>query len=213
MPGYLREIKTTAVSALQQAFVIAYPETDPAGGDQPVYVSIEYPVNPAMIPAVWVEYEAADLRTVGIAYTEQDETGATMTRWRFSGHVSFTIAAMSSNERDLIYDELVAMTAFASQSLAPSIFREVVEASPLIATTWSYDVVESRGEAAAPGTPWGTDEVIYERGLALQVVGEFVTEPQAGQMVSLSDIQVTATIEGYPDAASIINVTQNAPGS
>jgi hypothetical protein len=211
MPGYLREIKTTAVAALQQAFIIAYPETDPNGGNQPVYVSIEYPVNPAAIPAVWVEYEASDLRTVGVAYTEPDTTGSPMARWRFQGHLSFTIAAMSSNERDLIYDELVAMIAFASQSQGPSTFRQVVEASTLVATTWSYDIVEARGEAAAPGTPWGTDEVIYERGIAIQVVGEFVSEPQTMQLVNLSDIQVVATLEGYPDVSSRIDVTHNAP--
>jgi hypothetical protein len=211
MPGYLREIKTTAVNALQQAFLIAYPESDPAGGDQPVYVSIEYPVNPAAIPAVWVEFEVSQLSTTGIANTETDASGATVTRWKFSGNVSFTIAAMSSNERDLIYDELVAMIAFASQSSAPSTFRSVVEASPLLATTWSFDTIEARGEAAAPGTPWGTDEVIYERGLAVQVVGEFVTDPQTTDLVNLTDIQVVATMEGYPNVTSTIDVTHNSP--
>ena len=207
--GYLRTIKTTAQNALQQAFLIFYPETDPDGGDQPVYISLEYPVDQAHIPAIWVEFEPTDLRTAGIAYTETDADNNIFTRWRFAGSASFTVAAMSSNERDMIYDQLVALVAFASQSDVASVFRQTVQNANLIATTWSFDTIESRGEAAAPGTPWGTDEVMYERGIALQVLGEFVTDPYTRQLVNLSEIQIVMTPEGFPDGQSIINITQN----
>jgi predicted secreted protein len=210
--GYLRTIKTTATEALQAAFQVAYPETDPAGGDKPVYISQEYPVEKAHIPAIWVEFEPADLRTAGIAYTETDAQGNLYTRWRFSGMASFTIAAMSSNERDMIYDQMVALVAFASQTEGPSIWRQTIEASDLIATTWSYDTIDSRGEAAAPGTPWGTDEVMYERGIALQVLGEFVTNPITLNLVPLSEIAITMTDTGAEDTTSMIKVTRNAPG-
>lgn len=207
--GYLRTIKTTARDALKQAFLIAYPETDPAGGNQPVHISLEYPVEKAVIPAIWVEFEPTDLRTAGIAYTETDTQGNIFTRWRFAGMASFTVAAMSSNERDMIYDEMVALVAFAAQSEVASEFRQVIEAASLVATTWSYDTIESRGEAAAPGTPWGTDEVMYERGIALQVLGEFVTDPYTLQLVNLSEIRITATMEGLPDPGTLIDVTSN----
>lgn len=210
--GYLRTIKTTATEALQAAFQVAYPETDTAGGDKPVYISQEYPVEKAHIPAIWVEFEPTDLRTVGIAYTETDTEGNLYTRWRFAGMATFTVAAMSSNERDMIYDQMVALVAFASQTEAPSTWRQTIESSDLIATTWSYDTVDSRGEAAAPGTPWGTDEVMYERGIALQVLGEFVTNPITLQLVNLSEISITMNAEGLEDVSSLINITKNAPG-
>lgn len=207
MSGYLREIKTTAVEAIKTAFVITYPETDPQGGRQPVYCSLDYPVNPAAYPAVWVNYEAAELRIAGIAYTEIDQSGNLLTRWRFTGHVSFTIAALNvSNECDEIYDQVVSMIAFAAQSAAPSPFRQYVENSDIIATNWSYDTIEPRGEQAAPGTPWGSDDVIYERGLAIQVLGEFVTDPVTLQMISLREIQVVATPEGFPTSQTLITV-------
>jgi hypothetical protein len=210
--GYLRTVKTTATEALQAAFLVAYPETDPGGGDKPVYISQEYPAEQAHIPAVWVEFEPTDLRTCGIAYTETDTEGNLFTRWRFSGMASFTVAAMSSNERDMIYDQMVALVAFASQTEAPSAWRQVIEASDLIATTWSYDTIENRGAAAAPGTPWGTDEVMYERGIALQVLGEFVTNPITLQLVSLAEIDIVMTSEQVEDTSSLITVTRNAPG-
>jgi hypothetical protein len=210
MAGYLRTIKTTAVQAIEQSFLAQYPAPDAEGGSaaavQP-HVSIEYPVDQVNYPAIWVDYEGAELRTVGIAYTQMDDQGNAYARWRFAGHVTFTIVALTSNERDLIYDQLISMTAFAAQSDFPSVFRQVVENAPLIASVWSFDSVEDRSSAAAPGTPWGKMEVIYERGFALQVLGEFVTHPSTQALVNLSEIQVVANMGGFPDT-SIISVTQ-----
>jgi hypothetical protein len=205
--GFLRTIKASAVEAIKASFLAAYPEPDPAGGQQELYVSIEYPVDEANYPAVWVDYEGAELRTVGIAYTETDASGNVFTRWTFAGHITFTVVAMSSNERDMLYDQLISMTAFASQPDAPSSFRQNVEANDLVACVWSFDTVEERPPAAAPGTPWGSMDVIYERGFALQVKGEFVSDPVTLQLVSLSMIQVVATPQGYPDQSSVIDVT------
>lgn len=207
MSGFLRTIKTTAVQAIQQSFEVSYPEPDSAGGDRPLFVSIEYPVEEAQYPAVWVDYEGSELRTVGIAYTEQDAEGNAYARWRFAGHITFTMVALNSNERDMIYDQLIGVTAFAAQSDFPSKFRQVVENAPLIASVWSFDSVEDRPSAAAPGTPWNTMDMVYERGFAIQVIGEFVSDPNTAQLVSLSEIQVVMTEQGFPDATTIINIT------
>ncbi len=207
MSGFLRTIKTTAVQAVQEAFRASYAAPDAAGGSQQVFVSIEYPVEEASYPAIWVDYEGSDLRTVGIAYTETDASGNVYARWRFSGYVVFTVVALSSNERDMLYDQLIGMTAFAAQSSFPSTFRQVVEAAPLVASIWSFDTVEDRPPAAAPGTPWGTMDVIYERGFAIQVIGEFVTDPATYELVKLAEIQVVATDASLPDDTSIIAVT------
>jgi hypothetical protein len=205
--GYLRVIKTTAVQAVEQSFQARYPEPDPDGGARGLFVSVEYPVEQAQYPAVWVDYEGAELRTVGIAYTEQDASGNVFARWRFAGHVTFTIVALSSNERDMVYDQLVALTAYAAQSAFPSMFRQVVEAAPLVASVWSFDSVEDRAAAAAPGTPWGTMDMIYERGFAIQVIGEFVSDPNTYELVRLSEIQVVMTPQGYPDQEALIAIT------
>lgn len=204
MTGYLRTIKTTAVQAVQQSFTSRYPAPDSGGGtsEQP-FVSIEYPVEETQYPAIWVDYEGSELRTVGIAYTEQDAQGNAYARWRFAGHVVFTIVALTSNERDMIYDQMIGMTAFAAQSDFPSTFRQVTENAPLVAGIWSFDSVEDRPSAAAPGTPWGTMEVIYERGFALQVIGEFVSDPYTQALIDLSGIQVVMNEQGFPDTTII----------
>lgn len=207
MSGYLRVIKSSAVEAVRQAFAAQYPEPDTGGGNQPVFVSVEYPIDEASYPAIWVDYEGSELRTVGIAYTEQDAQGNVYARWRFAGHVTFTMVALSSNERDMLYDQLVSVTAYAAQSDWPSKFRQVVEGSNLVACEWSFDTVEDRSPSAAPGTPWNTMDVIYERGFALQVIGEFVSDPNTYELVNLSEIRVVATEQGYPDETTVIDIT------
>ena len=207
MSGFLRTMKTTAVQAIQESFAAQYPAPDPEGGRRSVYVSVEYPIEEASYPAVWVDYEGSELRTVGVAYTETDATGNVYARWRFAGHVTFTVVALSSNERDMLYDQLIAMTAFAAQSSFTSLFRQTIENAPLLASVWSFDTVEDRPPAAAPGTPWGTMDVIYERGFALQVIGEFVSDPNTYDLVNLTEIQVTMTSELNPDDTSLIDIT------
>jgi hypothetical protein len=194
----LRVIKTGTVDALRQAFALVYPEQDAAGGTQPVSVSIDYPVAQGAYPGIWCDFEVSLLQTAGVDYTEMLADGTVLTRWRFQGYAVFTMVALNSNECDGVYDQLVALTAYAAQSQYPSVFREAVDANGLVTTTWSYDTVQGRGQSAAPGTPWGTDEIIYERGLALQVIGEFVTGPgpQAQTiLVPLREIIITGTSE------------------
>jgi hypothetical protein len=160
-----------------------------------VHCSLEYPVKETNYAGVWVTYAPAQLQTAGIDYTEHDAENNTYVRWRFSGTVSFTVAALSNNERDLFYDQLVSILAFASQSEVQSPFRTFVESSELIEVTWSYDTLDSAGHGESVGTPWGTDEVIYEDGVSIQLTGEFTVDPLTGSLqpvYNLRAIEVTA---------------------
>jgi hypothetical protein len=198
----LRVIKATTASALEACFALDYPEQDQAGGAQPPYVSLSYPVDKAKYPGVWADFEVSLLQTVGLDHTETDASGAVLTRWRFQGYAVFTVVSLNNNENDMIWDELIALTAWAAQSDYPSPFRQAIESNPLVSTTWTYDTIDPRAGGASPGTPWGTDEVIYERGMALKVVGEFTTSPLTRQIVPLSEIIVVGqpVIEGVPDS-------------
>jgi hypothetical protein len=192
-PGFLRLIKTGAVGALQASLTFIYPENDAAGGAKKPYVSMDYPRSPGNYPGVWVDFEVSLLQIAGIDHIEMLPDGSVLTRWRFQGYITFTVIALdNSNECDGLYDQVIALTAFAAQSSYPSAFRTAVEENPLVATTWIFDKIEGRGQSSAPGTPWGSDEIVYERGLALQVVGEFVTNPLTTALVDLREIIVTA---------------------
>jgi hypothetical protein len=102
---YLVVLKAALVEALRSHFNAAYTEAD----FKNTWVSIEYPREKVNYPGVWINYEDnGDIEIAGINHREfiADETGELHegTRWRFTGSVSFTCAALSSYERDRLYE-------------------------------------------------------------------------------------------------------------
>lgn len=200
---YLRTVKTALTEAIRNTFSETYdvPEL------RDIWASIEYPIEQHCYPGIWINYEdAANLSIAGISHIERVDAPGTYdherpyTRWMFQGHASFTIGALSSNERDMIYDELVRVIAFGRENEQRSVFRNYIEGNDLVAMNIDFDTIEPRGDGAAPGTPWGTEQIVYERSIALQVLGEFVSDPWGGPIVPLSKIIYTAYYEGdYPD--------------
>lgn len=195
---YLVPTKTLFIEALQNTFNEDYS----IARLQNIHVSMEYPIEKQHYPSIWVDYEdGGSLSTVGVSHIEEeldedgDPSGKRLFRWQFQGWVQFTIAALTSLERDVIYDELIRVIAMGLAKEDSSAFRRGIENNDLVALAVDFDKIEPRGAAVAPGTPWETDELIYERSIAIQVVGEFVSDPFGLELVPLSKI----VWEGYYD--------------
>jgi hypothetical protein len=182
--SYLTKLKAGLTLALRKTFDAFYPDEKLRS----LYVSIEYPIEKQQYPSIWVNFEETALHTSGVSHLEIDEDGNRILRWSYSGSVSYTIAALSSLERDLIFDELIRVIAFGRADDARNAFREYVEDNSLIAMNFNFDEVEVHGDAATPGTPWDTDEIIYERTVVMEVIGEFTTDVDTGNLVPLSKI-------------------------
>ncbi len=189
---YVAPLKTLLVEALQLTFDVSYPEAEFRG----VHIGQDYPVDPQGYPAVWVDWnDTQPLLKAGVAHveTEHPVTGteiAPFTRWRFQGYVSITTVAMTSLERDRLFDEMVRVVAFGEQDTVVGRFKSRIASNDLIGATLNTDRIEVQGSAAAPGTPWGTDELMYERSLNLELVGEFIPNPSTGVLVPLSAIKI-----------------------
>lgn len=185
------------MEATKATFDVDYPEED----FRNIRCSIEYPVEKTDYPGIWLDFNDTDkLVTAGIAHaenTDPDLDGAIQqyARWKFTGYVSFTVVALSSLERDRLYDELVRVLAFGSELEQTRNFREMIETNDFLACNIDFDEIEPQGNNAAPGTPWGTDEVIYERSLNMEIIGEFVSNPLTGNLVPLSEIILTEALE------------------
>lgn len=204
---YLRPTKTAAVQALRDTFDVFYPESD----FQNLHISIEFPMTQQDYPGIWVQFEDTEaVERAGIKHIEQiqDDQGAfhQVTRYRFGGNFSFTVAALSSNERDRIYDQLVRVLAFNDvEDSTANRFRSFIENNDLIGININYDVLNPSGDAANPGTPWETNEVIYERTLSVAMIGEFVSDPTTNELVLLSKVLVEGLdedvddLDSYPD--------------
>lgn len=186
--SYLRNLKATLVEALKHTFNGVYPDERL----QDLHVSIEYPIEPQEYPGIWVDFEETELTTAGINHFEFDEEDRRFLRWKYAGAASYTIAALSSLERDRIYDEMVKVMAFGRSSESLGAFREYIEDNPHLAINFNFDDIEVHGTAATPGTPWGTDEIIYERTVVMQAIGEFTTDVNTGDLGILSKIIIDA---------------------
>lgn len=197
---FLLQAKTLFLEAIQQAFGPDYP--DPLLKN--LWISMEYPVEPAQIPGIWVDFiPTADLQIAGISHHEDvrqtDGTFRRGTRWRFGGHISFTITTMFSRERDKIADEVIRVLAFGGEYPTLSDFRKMLETNDLIQVSMQWDTFSITGKDEAPGTPWGSDEMVYEITIGMDCQGSFVSgSVDAPTLVPLSRIVSMETLPGEP---------------
>lgn len=189
--------KATAIEAMRQTFDSDFVEPD----FRSIKISLEYPVSPQDYPSIWVDFEPlGSLSIVGIGHSEfVDADGGTneMYRWRFAGHLTFTAVAMTSLERDRLIDSLIKVFAF-SRANGLTAFRQTIEAGTLIALNADFDQVELRGFSTSSGTPWGTDEMIYEGTVAMEIAGEFVNT-STDLLLDVSGIETIEWTVGWED--------------
>lgn len=188
---YMTRVKTVAVEAMKNTFDADYPVDQ----FKNLLVSIEFPEKEQNYPSIWVSFSpAGSLQTAGIAHFEigdpadADGPDKRFTRWRFGGSLSFTGVALTSLEADLLFDEIVRVLAFGSERSETATFRSYLEDNEFIGMNANFDEIGQEGFGETPGTPWGTDEVIYERTATLTVIGEFVSNG-VGDLVTLEGIE------------------------
>lgn len=206
---YLTVLKTAVVEALRATFDSGYPNLDFRLNSE--NISIEYPVAQSNYPGIWVQYEDApdSLHIAGIGHEETSVDGSgnvtgRYTRWRFQGTVTLTCTALSSQERDRLYDEIVRVFVSAKYNDSLSEFRNLIEQNDLVAINANFDDLRPFGDNAAPGTPWGTDEAIYEKSISFDTIGEFISDVFTGSMLPLSKVEFIDYVDGttppkFPD--------------
>lgn len=202
---YLEPAITMVVEALRSTFDATYPEPDFIKPN----ISIDFPMTQQSYPCIWVQFsDNQPLQRAGIDHHEviTETNGSTyeITRFRFGGDFTFTVAALSSLEMVRLYDQLVRVLGFVGVDDQPANdFRTQIENNDLIDLLFDNDVLSPTGQDATPGTPWDTREVIYEKSLSIGVIGTFASSPTA-QLVPLSKISVAGYMEGdepsdFPD--------------
>lgn len=213
---YVSPLKTIIVEALRKTFDDHYPNEY----FQNVNVELDYPVENQGYPAIFVAYEdTAPLKRAGISYVERKDLSgnnvAPFARWRFEGTISITVVSIATAlERDELYDEVVGVVAFGRED--PNLigrFHTYIDSNDLIAAILQTDMMTPRGSSAAPGTPWGTDAMMFERTLDFQIIGEFIPDIPNHQIVNLSKIIITPIAdipdEEIPDPDIIIDGNNN----
>jgi hypothetical protein len=191
---FLVQLKTAITVALRQVFDQDYP----VGDFQGLPVSIEFPFQEQSYPGVWVTWDPVgtiskagiDNLAYGPPLTTTNDNPNLLFRYRFSGYSMYTVGALTSMQRDRLYDELVRTFLMSGD---PNVigFRTYVEDNPYIAINMDFDTVSTRGMAENQGTPWGTNDFIYEATLAIETLGEFISDEFFTSLVPLAGINTT----------------------
>jgi hypothetical protein len=176
---YTTHVNALMVKALRDTFDADFPQDD----FRNIKISTEYPALAVDYPGIWVTFEPTGaLRTAGIGHVEHlsvDGGFQEVRRWRFAGRVSLTVMALSGLERYRLFDELVKVIAFSQLGDERSTFRTIIEQHPLVQLVVNWDEIDQSGFGASQGTPWGSDEIIYEATAQIEVIGEFISDLSA----------------------------------
>jgi hypothetical protein len=194
---FLTALKTLLVTALNSTFDNSYPVAEWRG----LYSSIEYPIKRGGYPSIWVDFEPVDdirINGIGDIFTSGPDTEGNFSqylKWLYQGHATFTIVAMSSYERDRLFDQLVSVIAFGRMNPQRSVFRNTIVDNEFIAAQFDWDSMAVRGFGQNPGTPWGSDEIIYEVTISMDMEGEFNSNISSTALIPLEKITIAATPE------------------
>ena len=187
---YLLKLKTLLTDGLRQTFDANYPEED----FRNINIGMEFPVEKQDYPAIWVDYiPVGDLRKVGIGHIEYDEgptRARSFTRWEFQGHASFTVLALTSFERDRLHDEVVRVMAFGKEIPATNEYRSYIEENEFLGVNFDWDEISVRGMSNTIGTPWQTEEIIYEVEIVMECLGDFASDSLTSTLLPLKEIRV-----------------------
>lgn len=199
---FLTSVLTMLKDAMEQTFDAEYPEPD----FRNLKVSLSYPASEQDYPSIWCGFEPiGELQTAGVGHQEFSEASWSgrvrpLRRWTYQGYASYTIVALTNLERARLFDEIVKIMAFGDNASGPmGQFRRIVEDNEFIASNIDFDEIGMSGFAETVGTPWGTDEVIYEATITMEVIGEFISDPDAATLVPLSEIRVYDYSDAEPD--------------
>jgi hypothetical protein len=198
-PIFIVPLKTLLTEVTRATFDADYIEVD----FRDLWVSMEYPHEKASYPGIWVDFTpTAKLQIAGIDHREYILDAVSgryrrVTRWRYGGVLQFTIVALTSLERDRLLDELVRVMSFGLEQPSTAVFRSSIENNDLIACQVQWDQYDLGGKAETPGTPWGSDEIVYEQTVSVDCQGDFVarTDSPAFTMVPLREIVVFESIQ------------------
>lgn len=201
---YLTNLLTLWVEVLSDLFDEEFKDPDFRG----LHISPEYPVLQTEYPGIWVDYSpTSDVRQTGIGHIEYSEPGEDgerrrLQRWSFQGVIQLTFVTLNNLERARLIDAFTHAFAFGLENPAESELRNKLENNDLIPLMVQWDQFNIGGKGEAPGTPWGTDDVVYEMTCSITVEGTFLSRGSEATLIPLSAIEIwDARIEGEPARA------------
>lgn len=187
---FLDATKLALVEGWRQVF-----DNDSFPGPKPRKVDIEYPMQEIDWPAVLVQFHPATIEWTGLNPTMYTPITDPTFSWEgvraghFEGSADFSIMALTSAERDRIYDAMLGVVMMGDMSAVTSPFWQSLNNHDLIAMSFQPSKVQPVSDSIQQGAPWDDRVLIYEGSVRIQVIGEFYADMYTQQLLAISAVE------------------------
>jgi len=185
------QLKRELVTDFRQFFGPSYP--DPKLANK-IRVSLEWPVEQIHYPAIYITYSEGPIRNMGVGHVEYDVDDhgfpIQMMHYQFDGQVNFNVLALSPIERDEVGAGLINLLAMNEAIPEFSTFRNEITDGDYIFIVLNTEQITPQGENTAP-VPWENEnEQIYGNTYSVPIHGEFYSNPDSGELITIADVAV-----------------------
>ena len=204
--GVIESVKRAVVQALRDALTSMDMRLD----GKRVYVDLEYPMEEAQYPGIWVQFSPTEMKRAGISHelpVQIDGEWCLIQEWQFSGRVTLSLAAIKSLDRDRLADQIIANLAFArspdliltdptKDTRQYKSLQAALGDNPYVAMTLNTDVIYPGGQDVNPGAPWagGENTLVYTDAYAVDLQGQFNVRFNHEGIFTLARIDVEPTM-------------------
>lgn len=181
--GVIEAVKRAVVVAFRDAFNTTNLRID----GRPVYVDLEYPLEPTQYPGIWVQFSTTRLSRAGLGHEwpiKEDGEWHLIQEWMFEGRITLAIAALKSLDRDRIADMVIANLAFsrtpdliltdpAKDTKRYKSLMTSLASNPYIRMTLNTDNISPGGQGVDVGVPWQDNVLAYTDTYSIDLIGQF----------------------------------------
>jgi len=193
-------VKRQIVQALRAVYhAPTFPDQEMS---QKINVALEYPILQEKYPAIYVNFSERSLYDAGLGHFTiekiSDGSSRIFRHWLFEGQATFNIMALDPLERDMIAASLTGIMAMGKDVAAYKPFFEQIYDEDFVSLQLNTSAMYPGGETVGPA-PWeNSNENIFITSYGADAVGSFISEPETGNLIRISEVRTYPYREGQP---------------
>lgn len=163
----------------------------------PRRISIEYSEEAEDWPFVLVQVRPSLIQWTGItpdeiinAGPEDSPTWKRIRQGRFEASCMLQIMALTSGERDRIWDNLILLIMMGRTRSLTRSFHSTLETNDLVGITINEASVRPIGDTISVGTPWDPEMLTYEATIEFDMTGVFYADEFNEDLVELTTARI-----------------------
>lgn len=195
--------KTAIVEALRSVWYVSESDNqlnaDLKASDRPYprRVTIEFPEEPEDWPFILVQLRPTLISWTGItpdeivnAGTEDHPSYKRIRQGRFEASCMLQIFALSSEERDRMWDNIVNLLLLGRTRNPTDNFYSIIDTHDLIGMTIMEGSIRPVGDSITMGTPWDPEVLTYEATVEFDITGIFYADEFNTDLITLTEAKI-----------------------